>query len=434
MKKIILFCAIFLAGLCQPKSALSEPASSSDTQALSLSKALVMAEQLNPLLLAAQASARSAIGITWQAGLAPNPILSVEFDEFAGTGQFKGTSSIKSSVGLSQPIITAGKRGKKVSIARSGERISQLAMQLQLAELRQQVTEDFLKVYLLQNLSKIQLQSLELARQAATAVSKRVVAGEAPAIDETRAEVELSSEEVSLRRLNRELESARTRLAASWNADSPEFSRVYLEPHSILDITLCEPQSVNTSTYPEVEQAEILAIQRRQEMALAKAESTPDLQLSTSLSRFRASGDRAFAVGISMELPLFDRRQGRRREISSAIQAAAQKKVASRREFTSRITALYSEVISLREELANVNKRLLPAADRAFSETNRAYEEGERELIDLLDARRTYLDATRTSLTLQHELLLKTAEYAIITGNADSFVQAISDNEETKNQ
>jgi len=434
MKKIILFCAIFLTGLYRPTIAISEPASSTDIQELSLPQALARAERYNPLLLAAHANIRAAGGITHQASLSPNPTLSVEFDEFAGTGQFKGTSSMKSSVGLSQPIITAGKRGKNVGIARSGERISQLAMQLQLVELRQQVTEDFLMVYLLQNLSKIQQQSLELASQAATAVSKRVVAGEAPAIDETRAEVEFSSEEVALRRLNRELESARTRLAASWNAGSPEFSTVYLEPHSILDIELSEPQAVSARVYPEVEQSEIIVSQRQQEMALARAESTPDLQLSASLSRFRESGDRAFAVGIEMELPLFDRRQGRRSEASSAVKAAENKRVASEREFSSRLTSLYSEILSLREELANVSERLLPAADRAFNETKRAYEEGERELIDLLDARRTYLDATRTSLTLQHELLLKTAEYSIITGNADSFARTISADEEAKNQ
>jgi len=432
MKKFVLFSLIFMAVLFQPLTLLSEPQSPSDTQLMSLAQAFVMAEQLNPLLRAARENIRAAGGITQQAGLSPNPTLSVEFDEFAGTGEFKGTSVIKSSIGLSQQIVTAGKQGKGVSIARSGEKLSHLELQVQLLELRLQVTEDFLRVYLLQSLLDIQQQSLDLAKQAADAVSKRVAAGEAPAIDETRAGVELSSEEVALKRLQRELESARTRLAASWNAESFESGKVSLQCQNISEIAIPDPQTATASAFPAVEQAEILVRQKQQELALARAESTPDLQLSASLSRFRETGDRAFAVGIEVELPLFDRRQGRRREASAAIEAATQKKEASQRDFATRLTTLYSEVLSLREELANVNERLLPAADRAFAETNRAYEEGERELIDLLDARRTYLDATRTSLTLQHELLLKTAEYAMITGNSDSFARAVSDDKENQ--
>lgn len=434
MKQFALFSLLFLAVLCQTSTSFAELTSPSDTPALTLARAIKLAEQLNPLLLSARENIRAASGITYQAGLSPNPTLSVEFDEFAGTGQFKGSSSMKSSLGLSQPLITAGKREKGIRIARSGEKLSQLEMQLQLIELRQRVAEDFLNVYLLQNLIEIQQQSLELAEQAATAVGKRVAAGETPAIDATRAAVELSSEEVALRRLNRELESARTRLAANWNADSPGFTQVSLKHQNILDISLPEPEADQLETYPEVEQAEVVVQQRQHELALARAESTPDLQFSAAVSRFRENGDHAFTVGLELELPLFDRRQGRRREITAAIKAATQKRAASKREFASRITTLYGEVLSLREELANVNERLLPAADRAFNETNRAYEEGERELIDLLDARRTYLDATITGLRLQHELLLKTAEYAMITGHADSFAPAISDNEGAKNQ
>lgn len=398
---------------------------------LTLQQLFALVEQVNPDLLAAHMQIEAAVGAAEQAGLAINPDLVIGFDEFAGSGQYKGTSSLKSSIGVKQQLLTAGKRNKRLNIAKSGQELSRLQLQQKVIELKTRVANDFLQVWLLQGLGTIQQQSLSLTRQAADAVEKRVLAGEAPAIDETRAKVELSSAEITERRLQRELETAQIELATSWNADSFDFAGVDIETSTIVNAQIPEPAAVNVGGFPEVAHGKALVRQKQQELALVKAEATPDLQLTTSFSKFRESRDQALAIEIEFELPLFDKKQGRRKEAMADKDKVSYELQSSQLAYTTRINALYRQIQSLRDELANIGARLLPMAARAHAETNQAYEEGERELIDMLDARRTYLEATRAHLTVQHELMCKVVEYAIITG-AEAELPALKSTKEDK--
>lgn len=394
-----------------------DTASNTNATSLTLSEAFALAEQFNPGLLAAGENVNAVSGSAIQAGLPANPSLIIGFDEFAGSGRFSGTSAMKSSMGLSQRIITAGKRRIKASAAGIQLDISRLELRSRLLDLKIRVAHDFIQVYLLQKLIDIQQQSIALAKQVVNAVKKRVIAGEALAIDETRADVVISSEEVAYRRLMRELESSRTVLASNWDSARLTADMVTLNPETIMQIELPTPESIDADDCPEVAGSIMLVRQKDQELALADAELTPDVSISASLSRFRENDDRALEVEIEFELPLFDRHQGLRREARAAHNEARNLQQAKLRNYHTRISTIHNQINSLRDELENVNNHLLPSADRAYCELNRAYNEGERELIDLLDAGKSYLEAARTRLTLQHELLEKVAEYAIITGN-----------------
>jgi cobalt-zinc-cadmium efflux system outer membrane protein len=66
---------------------------------------------------------------------------------------------------------------------------------------------------------------LSLAQRASQAASRRVTAGKISPVEETKARVAEASARVELNQAQRELVSARKRLAASWGSSTPRFEQ-----------------------------------------------------------------------------------------------------------------------------------------------------------------------------------------------------------------
>ena len=90
-----------------------------NSNTLTLKTALEKAITSNLSLLALMKQEGKYEGLVRQAKVSPSPSLVIEAEDFAGNGEYKKTSSMKSSIGLSQTIETAGKRKKRIRIANS---------------------------------------------------------------------------------------------------------------------------------------------------------------------------------------------------------------------------------------------------------------------------------------------------------------------------
>ena len=88
---------------------------------VSLAQALSQGTAQSPRIAQAKAQAQAAEARARQAGASPNPELSVEVENFAGTGMLKGFRSTETTVAVSQRFELGGKRGARVTIA-SAER------------------------------------------------------------------------------------------------------------------------------------------------------------------------------------------------------------------------------------------------------------------------------------------------------------------------
>lgn len=384
---------------------------------LHLKNAIQLAISHNPLIKAALQQSEATQGAFIQAGLLPNPELSVGFDDFGGTGDYKGTSSVKSTIGISQQLLTAGKRSKRVKTATIKRELAHTEIDKAVMELKLAVYSNFLKVYSLEKQSEIQEESVQLASEVASIVEKRVQAGETPAIDATRAQVDLSSERVKQKRLLRDLKSSQRELVSFWNSECFHFDGVELDESMLGTLASIEVDKVDLLKNPEYRSDKKKIELQSQMINLVKAESSPDIGFSISVSKTRESGDRSLGVEFSVPLTLFDRGQGNKKEASAQLSEAKSNFQSTEIALRTKLSTLYEEIQSLREELENAKKALLPAAHRAYNETKRAYDEGERELISLLDARKSLLEASKTLLELQDEFFKVIGDYAIITSD-----------------
>lgn len=415
---------IFLLFLCcQPLLA-----SEDFEHILSLKEAVSLAAERNNHIKALKKAIDVAAGTKAQAARLPNPELAIGFDEFGGSGQFAGTAVIKSSVGLAQTIVTAGKTRNKRRLAESDLQIARLDAGLGLLELQMNTARFFIHVYFMQKLVELASQSADLTRLATESISRSVAAGEKPAIDETSAMVELSTAEAHLRQQLRELEIARTDLAATWNCSHAEFSAVTLNADQI-DITPYLDSAVASESlqlYPGLAIAEEQVTRESRALKLSKSEASPDMTMAARVSRFRETGEQACEVELSFPLQVFDRNSANIRANKAALEKAQFEKKAFEVTLNARITRLHSQIESIGEELANIRNGLIRLAERAELETQKAYEAGERDFHELLDAKRALIDANKTELTLKCDLLQHICELAFLTGSQENLFHSLS--------
>ena len=98
---------------------------------------------LNPRIAGPLADTETARALVGQARLRPNPEVSFEAENIAGTGAFSGLRATEYTLAVGQRLELGGKRGARVRAAEAEARVVSLQGDLALAELGFSVRERF---------------------------------------------------------------------------------------------------------------------------------------------------------------------------------------------------------------------------------------------------------------------------------------------------
>lgn len=110
---------------------------------LTLEGALGAAEARSPAIVAARASVAAAQGRLRQAGFRDNPELSVEVENFLGTGELSGLQSTEVTVAVNQRLDLGGRRSARQAVGRAELAVSELRLLITRAELARSVRQQF---------------------------------------------------------------------------------------------------------------------------------------------------------------------------------------------------------------------------------------------------------------------------------------------------
>ena len=303
-----------------PAAGSVDPASSSETEPtgeLSLRKAVGAALLRSPELASFAWGVRQAEAEQLQASLPPNPDLEAEFENFAGTGEFRGTRALETTVSLSQLVELGGKRGKRTRLASLGSRLAGWDYETKRLDVLTDVTRKYAALLAAQPRLDLARENLKLAEAAMGAVEKRVSAGKSAATEGLKASVEVATSRIETRRAERELAVARQQLAATWGSDKALFDRAVGDLAEISPPPEAEALTPLLAQNPEIARWEAQAAQRQATLDLAKAAAVSDVKVGVGYRQSWETGanDGAMLVTASVPLPLFDRNQG---EISRA--------------------------------------------------------------------------------------------------------------------
>jgi cobalt-zinc-cadmium efflux system outer membrane protein len=383
---------------------------------LRLRDVLAAALLRNPELASDAYELRAREAALLQAGAFPNPTLSLEVEDFAGTGDFGGFDGAQTTLLLGQLVELGGKRAARIELAAAERDLAAWDYEARRIDVLANATVASVDVLAAQERHRLAEGALELARSLREVAGLRSRAGLASPAEEIRAGVEVDVAEVELEHTEHELETARQTLAAAWGGEKAGFERgegaLAELPVVPDDATLRE----RLESSPAVARWRTELAQRDALRARARSERVPDVALIAGPRRLSGPEETAFVVGVSVPLPLWDRRRGAMdvAAFRGARQAADAR--AARVRAATELTAARIALQASAEEANLLQTRVLPGIERAVGEMRRGYERGRFAQIEVIEAERSRLAASEQHLRALTEAHHGAIEIERLTG------------------
>ena len=373
-----------------PLSALPPP--HAHTGELTLRDAMAAALMSNPELASFGYEVRAAEARIVQAGLASNPELEFEIENFAGSGEHDDLNAAEYTLALSQHFPLGGDTRRRKQLAHLTGRLAGWDYESARIALLTETTERFVGLLSAQRRVTLAEQSLHLAQTLAEIIERRVASGNAPAIERSRAAVPQAGARIELGRAQRNLEAARVRLALTWGNDTPGFTTAVGDLDHLVPVPAAADLSKYIEQHPDVARWTVEIASRQAEIELARAEAIPDLTGSLGYRWFKESDEGAWVAGLSIPLPLADRRQGEVLAARFGVGSSRNKAHAVRLRVGAALASSYSRIANAYEEAIALRDDAIPAATAAYNDIRQAFDRGNLGYLDVLDAERTLID------------------------------------------
>ncbi|WP_037505388.1 TolC family protein, partial [Rhizorhabdus wittichii] len=180
---------------------------------LSLDQALSMAGATAPSLDAAEADIRTAQAARTVAGLRPNPGITVEAENVAGSGIYRGTENLEATTTFALPIELGGKRSARIGVADARSKRTLIQAAITQADLRLSVIQAYAEAAAAEQRLSTARDQARIAAEGLRAAEVRVQAGRASPIEVQRADVARINADAEVERTQRLVEVARYSLS-----------------------------------------------------------------------------------------------------------------------------------------------------------------------------------------------------------------------------
>ena len=382
---------VSMLGIAVHSAAAADVVSGVDS--LTLEAALALAMERNPGLAARQLEIKAREARVLQAGKGPNPEISLEAENFAGSGPYSGVDGLETTLGVSQVLETGGKRAARAKAAGSETELARWDLKTDRMRLGTQVRSAFAEVLAAQERLHLLQSGLEVNKQILETAKLRHHAGKAPATEEMKARMAYSLAHIEIDRAVQELSSANVRLASywsDWSAESPDFQGAKGDLRILPDLPSLESLLPRLDSHPDLARWKAEADQRRYALEAARAEARPDLSIGGGVRHLGdgGAGDVALVAGVSMPLPFRNRNQGSIRESEHRLAKAEKERRAAGAELAMNLRTLHQRLVARGEELAHLKDELLPEAGKTLDASREAYRLGKLSFLEVLDSQR----------------------------------------------
>jgi cobalt-zinc-cadmium efflux system outer membrane protein len=368
----------------------------------------------NPGLLSAERQRNTAIAAIVSAGALPNPRL----DFGRGDQRPRTPGSLAGPVhafGVAQLIENPALRRSRLNAALSGERVSAHQASMTRSELVAQVRLRAWDLLLRQAEAAAAAETAALLEQVNSRVRARVDSGEAPRYELIKAE----AESINARSLQQTalLQAQQTglsidRLAAGtlparWSLDAALDDSAAAPDLEQLRLQMLERNPELLALRAEVERADA-------QLAFARAGRWPGVELR--LSHSRDPEVRQNALGVSVQVPLFDRRTGPIAEAGSELERARGYAEGRRAELEQQLLQAGRALEMARLRTEALSRGAIRDAEAALRVADAAWRFGERGILDVLDAQRVLRAVRADLLTARFQVQAARTELDFLSG------------------
>lgn len=358
-----------------------------ETNALTLDAAIRLTLENNPELRSLSAGVAAARGEVITAKTWDNPAMSVTPGAFRDSGGTWGHAGFE----LSQTILFPGKRTLLKAVAEKNVEERQLALTGFRTQLAVQVRRVFNGLLAARQVVALKQQQLELSKSFVAAARKKVESGFAPEFEQTKAEVEVASAQKTLREAEAQEAVARTSLNSLVGRRPGE----PLNISGTLDIALNVPdednlldQALVRNPSLKVQSAEV----ERTGLSLAYSRKSrlPDFTVGPSIEYQKP--EQSYGLGISLPLPLWDKKKGAIATATAEQQRAVADLDTLRRDVIREASSSWRLLAAAKESLAIYTPEFRGKLKSALDTAAQSYGDGRTSLLIFLEAQRTYYD------------------------------------------
>ena len=385
--------------LTAPASAPADIAPRSPAS-LTLSDVLARTAESNPELLALGFGRDAADGRVAQAGMGPNPNLSLSVENFGGTTLARGSDVMEVTVQASQLIERGDKAGRRVAFAERERDITQASLALRRSDILAASANAFAKALAETTRLAFAGEQLKLTQQTFASASRRLQAATASPSEVARARAALASAQAEFARAKSASSLALASLAASWGGSASEIAEI----KGALRLPATPPalarfeSALKVSGNPRLGLVSAMVAGQRAALELESARGMADVTLGAGVRRLNEGPATAFVVGASIPLTFRDDNSGNIRTARAMVRAAEQSLRAAELEQRAALVAAHAELSAAHAQATALRREALPAAEEACVSVQSAYDKGALTFIDVLDARRGLIALRRELL------------------------------------
>ena len=328
-----------------------------------------MALASNPTLVQAAAEIRAAESRKRQAGLYPNPTVGYTGSEIRG-GSFRGGEQ---GFFVQQNIVLGGKLGRSKNIFEQERKEAETEAEEQKLRVLNGVQILFYQALAAQKMVDLRQQMQKLAQDAVETAHQLANVGQADQPDVLQAEVEADQADVAL-------DTAKQAQLRVWKELAAVVGKPEL-PLARLDGNLEDLPSVNTDELlqtilresPSVKIAALNGKRAEAELARARREPIPDLQLRAGLQQDRelleTGGKPVGVIGfaeVGVQIPVFNRNQGSVQAARADLERAQQETRRTELVLRQRSAAVFERYQMARATAEKYKSQTIPRAERAY--------------------------------------------------------------------
>jgi cobalt-zinc-cadmium efflux system outer membrane protein len=348
------------------------------------------AEMAAPRLAESDANVRAAEGQAVQAAVRPNPTVSLEAENIAGSYPYNGLSRSQNTLSLSEALEIGGKRPARIAAAGAG--LS--AAQAQREQTRVDFAFDLALAYVTAELAGKRLglatDALARAQEDERAARALVNAGREADLRAVQANAATTAVQADLESARADATEAFVRLAGLVGAPQP-YSGV---SQSLLEMaTMLRPPPIEPyTTAPAVLAAQAARNAAAQRVTVERTRAIPDVTVSLGVRRIAGEDATTVVAGLAVPLPLFNNNRGGIATAAAELLAAEARVNAARLNAEADWRSASSQALAADRRVAAA-----AAAEAAANETYRlarvGYDAGRTPLVELLTARRNLTEA-----------------------------------------
>ncbi len=364
----------------------------------------------NPRLAQVAWATETARGRAVQAGLYPNPTLSVSGDEL---GDRQGPGGIWTAPYFQQEIVSGNKLGLSRAAALKEVDQATLTVVSERYRVLTDVRQNFFEVVVLQRRAAILGDLIGLAEKSVENANKLLKAQEGSRLDVVQLEVDLERYRADLEATDRALPAAFRRLAASVGVNDLPYTTVVGDLDALPpDYDLDRLRAYVLGIHPEVRSAQVGVERAQLAVRRATVEPIPNVTVGTGYVRQNQNKSDDWVLSASIPVPLWNRNQGNvfaaRGQLGEAVNAVGR----VQNDLVGRLAGSFATYVAARKRAEKYKSAILPKAEQSYQLSLKAYQGGQFEYLRVLQAQRAVAEARLEYLRSLGEMWRAASEIA----------------------